>query len=142
MSEQENNQANQQPLVGGGRKVLIVEDDRFLLEIYATKLKNAGFEVEIAQDGESALSKIKEFKPVLLLLDIVLPKMDGFEVIKALKENPDLRDIKIIALTNLGQQNEVEKGLSLGAEDYFIKAHFTPGEIVFRVNKFLQEHGE
>ncbi len=120
------------------KKILIVEDDQFLLEMYSAKLKGAGFQIEIAKDGEEALDKAFEFKPDLILLDIVLPKMDGFEVLKRLKENPVLRKIRVIALTNLGQQGEVQKGTSLGADDYFIKAHFTPSEVAYRVSNFLK----
>lgn len=120
------------------KKILIVEDDQFLLEMYSVKLRNAGFQVEVAKDGEQALDKALEFKPDLILLDIVLPKMDGFEVLKRIKENPELRATRVIALTNLGQQGEVEKGTSLGADDYFIKAHFTPSEVAYRVGNFLK----
>ncbi|MBU2219647.1 response regulator, partial [Patescibacteria group bacterium] len=90
-------------------KVLLVEDDRFLSEMYATKLADSGFEVETAFDGEEGLIKIKEFQPKLVLLDIVLPKKDGFEVLKTLKDGELLNGIKVIALTNLGQKEEVEK---------------------------------
>ena len=118
-------------------KILLVEDDRFLSEMYVAKLSGSGFDVETAFDGEEGLAKIKEFKPKLVLLDIVLPKKDGFEVLKALKDGGFLNDTKVIALTNLGQKEEVEKGLSLGASDYIIKAHFTPTEVVAKAKKLL-----
>ncbi len=118
-------------------KILLVEDDKFLSEMYTTKLSKSGFEVETAFDGEEGLAKIKEFKPKLVLLDIVLPKKDGFEVLKELKDKGFLNDTKVIALTNLGQKEEVEKGLSLGASDYIIKAHFTPTEVVAKAKKLL-----
>ncbi|MBU2265103.1 response regulator [Patescibacteria group bacterium] len=118
-------------------KVLLVEDDRFLSEMYATKLADSGFEVETAFDGEEGLIKIKEFQPKLVLLDIVLPKKDGFEVLKTLKDGELLNGIKVIALTNLGQKEEVEKGMSLGASDYIIKAHFTPTEVMAKAKKLL-----
>jgi len=136
----ESTQQGNQLKSSGNKKILIVEDDQFLLEMYSAKLKNAGFVIEIAQDGEQALSKLEEFKPDLVLLDIVIPKLDGFEVLRKIRENPTTKNTKVIALTNLGQQSEVERGMSLGADDYFIKAHFTPSEIVYRINKFFEEN--
>lgn len=120
------------------KRILIVEDDKFLSEMYATKLKESGFEIEVAYDGEEGLRKMAEFKPDLVLLDIVLPKIDGFEVMQKIKKDPSFKDINIIALTNLGQKEEVERGLALGADDYAIKAHFTPTEVVAKVKKILK----
>ncbi len=119
------------------KNILLVEDDKFLSEMYVTKLIENGFDVETAGDGEAALEKIKEKKPDLVLLDIVLPKVDGFEVLRVIKNDESTRDIIVIALTNLGQKEEVEKGLKLGADDSVIKAHFTPTEVVARVKKLL-----
>ncbi len=119
------------------KNILLVEDDKFLSEMYVTKLIENGFDVETAGDGEAALEKIKEKKPDLVLLDIVLPKVDGFEVLRVIKNDESTRDIIVIALTNLGQKEEVEKGLKLGADNYVIKAHFTPTEVVARVKKLL-----
>ncbi|KKT26480.1 MAG: Transcriptional regulatory protein WalR [Parcubacteria group bacterium GW2011_GWA2_43_9b] len=118
-------------------KILLVEDDKFLSEMYVTKLTGSGFDVETAFDGEEALKKAKEFKPDLVFLDIVLPKKDGFEVLSALKDGGFLPDMKVIALTNLGQKEEVAKGMSLGASDYIVKAHFTPTEVVAKAKKVL-----
>jgi len=119
-------------------KILIIEDDSFLSEMYSEKLIQEGFETEIAFDGEQGLKKIEKVKPDLVLLDIVLPKMDGFEVLKKVKENDELKNIPVILLTNLGQKNEVEKGLSLGADEYIIKAHFTPTAVVSKVKEILK----
>ncbi len=120
-------------------KVLIVEDDPFLSEMYATKLSQEKFEVELAVDGSGALKKARETRPDLILLDIVLPKMDGFEVLKKIKSEKDLRNIKIIVLTNLGQKEEIEKGFQLGADDYIVKAHFTPSEVAIKAKKVLSK---
>lgn len=120
------------------KKILIVEDDRFLSEMYATKLTASGFEVETAEDGQEALAKVKEQKPDLILLDIVLPKMDGFEFLRSFKKDPASEKILVVILTNLGQKEEVDKGLKLGANDYIIKAHFTPTEVVAKVKKLLK----
>lgn len=119
------------------KKILVVEDDSFLSEMYLTKLSESGFDVEAAYDGKEALAKIKEFKPDLVLLDIVLPRLDGFEVLRMIKKEDSSKNIPVIILTNLGQKEEVEKGLKLGASGYIIKAHFTPTEVVAKVKKAL-----
>ena len=121
------------------KKILIIEDDPFLSEMYATKFTQNGFKIEVAIDGKSGLDKIKEFKPDLILLDIVLPKMDGFTVLSKIKKDPQLKDVPVVLLTNLGQKSEVEKGLSLGAEEYIIKAHYTPTAVVNRVKEILED---
>lgn len=118
------------------KKILIIEDDTFLSEMYATKLSQ-DFSVETALDGEQGLKKIKEAQPDLILLDIVLPKMDGFEVLRQVKADPLLKKIPVILLTNLGQQSDLEKGLSLGADEYIIKAHFSPSAVVAKIKKIL-----
>lgn len=120
-------------------KILIVEDDPFLSEMYSTKLAQENFEVELAMDGKEALKKARDIKPDLILLDIVLPKMDGFEVLEKIKKDSALGGIKVIALTNLGQKEEIEKGLGLGADDYIVKAHFTPSEVINKVKQVLNK---
>lgn len=119
------------------KTILLVEDDPFLIDIYAKKLKEAGFKVEVAIDGEEALKKLKEKKPDLLLLDIVLPQIDGWEILQKIKKNKKLEDLKVVILSNLGQKEEIEKGLKLGAEKYLIKAHYTPSQVVEEVKKVL-----
>jgi len=121
------------------KKILIIEDDPFLSEMYSTKFVESGFETELATDGKAGLVKIKNIKPDLILLDIVLPKMDGFELLKKIKEDESIKEIPVILLTNLGQKNEVEKGLSLGADEYIIKAHFTPTAVVAKVKEILNK---
>ena len=119
--------------------IMLVEDDEFLAELYATKLKLENYEVILATDGEKGLKMIKEKKPDLILLDIILPKMDGFEILKAIKNEKELKDIPVILLTNLSQKDEVKKGLDLGANDYLIKAHFMPSEVVDKIKKVLDK---
>ena len=118
--------------------ILLVEDDEFLAELYATKLKLENYEVALATDGEKGLKMIKEKKPDLILLDIILPKMDGFEILKAIKNEKELKDIPVILLTNLSQKDEVKKGLDLGANDYLIKAHFMPSEVVKKIKQTIK----
>jgi len=120
------------------KSILLVEDDPFLIDIYTTKLKESGFGVEVASDGESALRKVKEKEPGLVILDIVLPQLDGWEILRQIKSDPKLKNIKIIILSNLGQKEEVERGVELGAVKYLIKAHYTPSEVVEEVKKILK----
>jgi DNA-binding response OmpR family regulator len=117
--------------------ILLIEDDEFLAELYATKLNLEGFEVALANTGEKGLKMIKDKKPDLVLLDIILPKMDGFEILKNVKADPGLKNIPIILLTNLSQKDEVKKGLELGAVDYLIKAHFMPSEVVKKIKNVI-----
>ncbi len=117
--------------------VLIVEDDKFLRELLVRKVESAGFTTSIAVDGKEALKKIKEELPRLVLLDLVLPGIDGFEVLRQVKADPQTSKISVIILSNLGQREDVERGLKLGADDYLIKAHFTPDEIIQKVQKLL-----
>jgi len=119
--------------------VLIVEDDVFLANIYKTKFDMEGFKVSTSENGEAGLNDIKKKKPDIVLLDILLPKMDGFVVLEKLKADPEVKSIPVILLTNLGQKDDVQKGLEMGAEDYLIKAHFKPSEVVEKVRKILNK---
>ncbi|OGH84042.1 MAG: hypothetical protein A2261_01180 [Candidatus Magasanikbacteria bacterium RIFOXYA2_FULL_44_8] len=117
--------------------VLIVEDDVFLSQIYQKKFEMEGYKVSTADNGEKGLADAKKKKPNIVLLDILLPKMDGFVVLNKLKADPETKDIPVILLTNLGQKEDVDKGLEQGAVDYLIKAHFKPSEVVDKVRKVL-----
>jgi DNA-binding response OmpR family regulator len=119
-------------------KILIIEDDRFLRELISRKLRNEEYEVIEAVDGEDGLKRAREEKPNLVLLDLILPGIDGFGVLEKLKESPETAQIPVIILSNLGQREEIEKGLKLGAIDYLIKAHFTPGEIIEKIKNILR----
>ena len=118
--------------------VLLVEDDTFLGNIYKTKFDMEGFKVSVAENGEEGLADAKKKKPDIILLDILLPKLDGFRVLEKLKEDSELKNIPVILLTNLGQKDDVSKGLEAGAADYLIKAHFKPSEVVDKVKKVLK----
>lgn len=120
------------------KKILIIEDDKFLRELIARKLLDEGFEIAEAVDGEEGIKMIKESGPDLVLLDLILPSIDGFEVLARVKEDTSITPVPIIILSNLGQKEEVEKGLELGAVDYLIKAHFTPGEIIEKIKNILK----
>ncbi len=118
-------------------KIVVVEDDKFLREMISRKLDKEGYEVIQAIDGEKGEQKIKEEKPDLVLLDLILPGIDGFEVLSNIKQDSELKDIPVIILSNLGQKSEVERGLKLGAVDFLIKAHFTPGEIITKIQEII-----
>ncbi|MBI4092871.1 MAG: response regulator [Candidatus Kerfeldbacteria bacterium] len=121
----------------GKPRILVVEDDSFLAGMYVTKLGLEGFSVDLASDGREGLKKAKDGKPDLVLLDIVLPVMDGFTMLEHMKSDPELRSIPVVLLTNLGQKSDVEKGLNLGAADYLIKAHFMPNEVIEKIKRIL-----
>jgi len=118
-------------------KILVVEDDKFLRELIVQKLLREGYTTAEAIDGEEGLKKIKEENPDIILLDIILPGIDGFEVLRRAKEDEKTNDIPVIILSNLGQQEDIDKGVELGAKDYLVKAEFTPGEIVEKVRAIL-----
>lgn len=122
-----------------GTKVLLVEDDEFLRDICRRKLELDGFSVSVAVNGKEALQKIKEEVPQVVLLDIVLPDMDGFEVLSNLKNSPLKSKIAVIMLTNLGQKTDIERGLKLGADEYIVKAHFSVSEIIQKIKVVLKD---
>lgn len=120
-------------------KILLIEDDPFLSEIYTAKFQEAGFEVSIATDGLQGLRKAKEQKPNLLLIDLVMPKMDGFDFLRAVKFDREIRNIPVVVLSNLGEEEDVRKGLKFGVIEYLIKAHYTPTEVVARIKNILSK---
>lgn len=117
--------------------ILIVEDDVFLADLYKTKFALEGFKVITAYDGEKGLEAIKKNLPDIVLLDLVLPKLSGFEVLKATKADATTKNIPVILLTNLSQKSDIETGIKLGANDYLIKAHFMPSEVVEKIKKLI-----
>lgn len=120
-------------------KILIIEDDKFLRELICRKLSKEGYEISEAIDGEEGVKKANEIVPDMILLDLILPGIDGFSALEKIKENPKTLNIPVVILSNLGQKDEVEKGLKLGAADFLIKAHFTPEEIVEKMRFVLNK---
>lgn len=120
-------------------KILLVEDDSFLLGMYATKFEMENFKVITAEDGEKAVRLALKEVPDIILLDIILPKVNGFEVLRQLKANRLTTRIPVILLTNLSQKDEIDQGLKMGAKDYLIKAHFMPSEVVEKIKKILNK---
>lgn len=118
-------------------KILLVEDDPFLAGMYVTKLELEGYGVTLATDGKAGLEAAQREKPDCILLDILLPKMDGFEVLEALKADQATANIPVVLMTNLGSKQDVVRGLSMGATDYLIKAHFMPSEVMMKIRNIL-----
>ena len=119
------------------KKILLIEDDEFLSEMLVKKFSSEGFNISLLKSAIDALEFIKTEKVNLILLDIILPGMDGFEFLKIIKENDKTKDIPVIVLSNLGQDEEIKRAKELGAEDYMVKAHFFLKEIVDKVDKML-----
>ena len=122
------------------KSIFIVDDDEFLLDMYALKFRESGFSVEISFGGQDALDKIREWlNPDIILLDVIMPNMDGFEFLQRIKKENLLKNTKIVILTNLGQKEDIKKGMELGASDYVVKAYFTPSEIVQKIDLLLKQ---
>lgn len=120
------------------KTILLVEDDSFVSDIYQTKIGKEGFEVVSAENGLEAMKKLEAGIPDLILLDIVMPYMDGIETLKKIKEKEEWKKIPVILLTNLSEKEKIEEALGLGADDYLIKSHFTPSEVISKVNMVLK----
>lgn len=117
--------------------ILIVEDDQFLASAYLTKFKNEHIQTTLARDGQEALTILETLLPDLILLDLVMPIKDGFAVLSDLKESERLKAIPVIIASNLGQEEEIQKGLAMGAVDYIVKSNTTLDEIVLKIRNLL-----
>ena len=117
------------------KKILIVEDEEIMLDLLGRKLKKEGYEVFTATNGEEGIEVMKAQKPDLILLDIIMPKMGGFEVMRRMRKDPDLKDIPVIIISNSGQPVELSEAKKLGARDWLIKAEFDPQEVLEKVIK-------
>lgn len=120
-------------------KVALVEDDPFLREICSKKLAKEGYTVYEAIDGQQALDTVKKIKPDIVLLDIILPAIDGFQILHEIRNNQDktIAGVPIIMLSNLGQEDDIKKAMEMGANDYLVKAHFTTEEIAEKIKTTL-----
>lgn len=121
----------------GAKRILLAEDDRFLRRAAEARLRQHGFEVLIAHDGEEALQVARAERPDLVLLDVVMPRLQGFDVLKALKRDPVTARIPVIVLSNLGQDSDVEQAIALGAEAYLVKAHLSLQDLVQKIDATL-----
>jgi len=122
------------------KKILLIEDDLFLSKIFSNRLIAEGFEAIVALDGVEGLEKIKNSSFDLILLDLILPKKSGFEVLEEMRMNDELKKIPVVILTNLEQDVDIEKGKALGAVDYLIKANFSIKEVIDKVRFHLASH--
>jgi DNA-binding response OmpR family regulator len=122
--------------------VVLIEDDPFLGNIASEKVRSAGYELTFFTTAEDALKELDGKKPDVILLDIVLPKMDGYEFLKLIKEKESLKSVPVVVLSNLGSQDEIEKGLSLGAISYLVKSNITPDDIVKKVEETMSKKGK
>lgn len=128
-------------MVAKSKKILMIEDEEILSSLLQKKLKNQGYEVVLAENGEEGIKKIKEEKPDLVLLDVVMPKKGGFEVMQELNETEEfnLDKLPVVIISNSGQPVEINKALKLGVKDYLIKTEFDPQEVIKKVDKQFQE---
>lgn len=120
-------------------KIIIIEDDHFFQNFYSIKLKELGYQVEIANDGQEGMDKIKTFLPDLILLDLIMPVKDGFQVLAELKNDPLLSKIPVIVFSTLGQESDIKKALALGAKDYINKSFFDFDVFLKRVVTYLPQ---
>ena len=119
-------------------KILIIEDDTFIAELIAKILSKENFDVDLAFDGEVGLKKIKTQTPDLILLDLVIPGISGFEILKKVKKESKTKKIPVIIISNLGTPEEVQKGLQLGADAYLIKSNSLPDDLLKKMREILQ----
>lgn len=116
----------------------MIEDDKFISEVYIAKLSKEGFDVMLLGDGSMVLEKAQKEKPNLILLDIFMPKIGGIDVLRILKEREETRNIPVVMLTNATEKEYIEDAMELGAEDYLVKSNFTPDEILHKVLKYCE----
>ena len=119
------------------KKLVVVEDDPFLSKVYKSKFEDSEFDVSFATDGLEGLEIIKKNKPDLVLLDLIMPKMDGFEVLEAIRKNSEIKNTKVIVLTNLGQDEDEKRCAELGVLEYIVKSDIPIGEVIEKVNKYV-----
>ena len=117
------------------KKILLVEDEEIMIDLLQKKLTKEGYEISVARDGEEGLKAMREVKPDLILLDIIMPKMGGFEVMEEMGKDKNLKDIPVIVISNSGQPVEIDRAQQLGAKDWLIKTEFDPQEVVDKVVK-------
>ena len=120
------------------KTVLVIEDDLFLSNLLKTRLERAGINVLRAGDGEEAVNVLSTAKPDLVMLDIIIPKKSGFEVLEGMREDPSQKDIPVIIVSNLGQEGDIQRGKSLGVIAYFIKAQISIDDILSKVKGYLE----
>ncbi len=121
------------------KNILLVEDEVFLANLLKSRLEKEGLAAQVARDGEEAINFLKKEKYDLVLLDIILPKLSGFEVLKKIQTDPQLQNVPVMIISNLGQESDISRGQALGTVDYFVKALISIEDLVARVKKYLKE---
>ena len=119
------------------KKILLIEDEELIIRLLGRKLASIGYDVSLAMDGEDGLKKMKENKPDLILLDIIMPRKGGFDVMEEMKRDPRLTGIPVIIISNSGQPLELDKAKRLGAVDWLVKTEFDPKEVVEKIKKYI-----
>lgn len=123
----------------GKRKILLVEDDETLAEVYKQRLELEGFDVNHVNNGEDALATALKFRPDLVLLDVMMPKLNGFDVLDIMRQTPETRNVHIIMLTALSQPKDEQRAKDLGADDFLIKSQVVIGDVVERIKHQLNK---
>jgi len=124
----------------GMEKILLIEDEELIIRLLSKKLAAIGYDVSLAMNGEEGLEKIKQIVPDLILLDIVMPRMGGFEVMAEMKKDENIADIPVIIISNSGQPLELEKAKELGAADWLVKTEFDPKEVAEKIQKYINKN--
>lgn len=119
------------------KKILLIEDEKILSDLLYKKLREAGYETFVAYDGEAGLQTMREKKPDLVLLDIIMPKKGGFEVLEEMQKDEEIKKIPVVIISNSGQPVEISRAVELGVKDYLIKTQFDPKEVIEKVKKQL-----
>lgn len=120
------------------KKILLIEDEEILIDLLQKRLSREGYEISIAKDGDEGLRIMKELNPDLILLDIIMPKMGGFEVLEEIAKSPELKKIPVIIISNSGQPLELERAKKLGVKDWLIKTEFNPEEVIEKIAKQIE----
>lgn len=131
------NQTNIQTEDSTRKRILLVEDDDSLANVYTTRLEAEGFTIMRVSNGEDALATVKQFQPHLVMLDIMMPKVSGFEVLDILRNSPDTMNLKVMVLSALGQEADKQKVMELGADDYLVKSQVVITDVVSRIRSLL-----
>ncbi|HSX43890.1 MAG TPA: response regulator [Candidatus Saccharimonadales bacterium] len=126
-----------QPVTSGNKKILFVEDDEALASVYMMRLEAEGFQVRRVPNGEDALAAAMEYRPDLILLDVMMPKVSGFDVLDILRNTPETASIKIIMLTALSQDADKQRAMSMGVDDYLVKSQVVIADVIDRIKQHL-----
>lgn len=125
---------------GNQKKIFLVEDDPFLSALLKSRLTKEGFDLIHVKDGEEAINLLRDIKPDIILMDIILPRKSGFEVMEELRADPQISSAPIMIISNLGQDSDIQRGKELGAVEYFVKAKISIDELIEKIKEFLESH--